>query len=309
MGQVQSSLLLALTSLPVWMVVIRWMWKTSWWLKLGAHVCIAPPYVFLNWLLYREVLTYVAGIEAVAAVERVHTWILVTYGISYVIQFAIYHGVETFRQLQFRERQTAQLVALTREQELAVLKSQINPHFFFNTLNSISAMASSDVETTRSMIAQLGDLLRYAMESSRHNLVPLREELEFVKSYIDLERKRLAERLTVVYDVPDDVLDNLIPALSIQPLVENAIKHGIEPSERGGIISLSVSSDQRSVSVRVHNTALGVDSRTIMPTKNGIGLKNTEARLQTLFGKASEMWYKGTGKEGVEVGFTVPVRR
>jgi len=308
-GQVLSSVLLALASIPAWLIVVQKLYRAGWLWKLGAHVCIAPAYVYVNYALYLQLLSYVAGPEATSAVERVRMWILVTYGISYVVQFALYHGMEAVRQLSFRERQAAALMALAREQELAALKSQINPHFFFNTLNSISAMASSNVEETRTMIARLADLLRYAIDSSKRDLVPLREELEFVQSYIELEQKRLDSRLAVQYDIAENSLNNLIPPLSIQPLVENAIRHGIEPSENGGTISLSISSDHGEMSVRVHDTGAGVRGESGGLKKNGIGLKNTDARLRTIFGDAVGLWSRAPAGGGFEAGFTIPVQR
>ena len=111
-------------------------------------------------------------------VKNVLSWIFYFNLLSYIIQFAIYHGYEILKELRLKERVALQLLAFQKEQELATLKSQINPHFLFNTLNSISAKVSTDVEGTRSMIAQLADLLRYVIEGFKIDLVPLREELQ-----------------------------------------------------------------------------------------------------------------------------------
>lgn len=308
-GQLQSSAIMALTSIPVWLIVVRWMHGVNWLWKLGVHFCVAPLYVSLNYLLYYYSITISTGGAATPSIERVSQWILLTYGIIYVLQFAVYHGIEATRQLRHKERTVMELLALSREQELSALKSQINPHFFFNTLNSISAMASVDVDETRSMIVQLADLLRYTIDSSRRDLVLLREELEFTKAYLNLESKRLSDRLTVEYNVAEKDLDSLIPPMVIQPLVENAIKHGIEPSETGGKISLSISTNGNQMSVSVRDTGVGFQGTKIAASGNGIGLKNTDARLRKLFGETSGLWTNTPAEGGFEVGFTLPLRR
>lgn len=309
LGQVLSSALLGLTSAPVWLLVVREMHASRWWKKLGTHLCIGPLYAYANYLLYELALGYAGGAEAASAVRSVRAWIVFTFASAYLVQFALYHSIEALRQLHVRERRAAELLAAARDQELAALKAQINPHFLFNALNSISAMASSDVDATRKTIARLGDLLRYAMESSKRDLVPLREELQCVASYLALEQQRLGDRLMVRYVVAEGDLDKMIPPLSIQPLVENAVRHGIEPCERGGTVTLTVTSDRRHVAISVRDTGVGVRMGCIDRRRDGIGLANTDARLRTMFGESMGLHCYAPSEGGFEAAFRVPLQR
>ncbi len=307
-GQLQSSAIMALTSIPIWLLVVSRLAGANWLWKLGVHVCVAPLYAYTNYLIYITLLERFAGRGVLASVERVYQWIIFMYGIIYILQFAIYHGVEAIRQLRYREQQAIELLALSREQELAALKSQINPHFFFNTLNSISAMVSLDVNETRSMIAQLADLLRRTIDSAKRDLVPLREELEFTQSYLSLETKRLSDRLTIEYDMPEVDLDWLVPSMVIQPLVENAVKHGIEPSETGGTVRLRIEREDDRIAICIRDTGVGFQGG-MSEVGNGIGLRNTDARLRKLFGESSALWTSMPEQGGFEVGFSLPLKR
>lgn len=308
-GQIMNHLPMALLSVPVWFIIFRWMAGARWWWHAIVHAIVGPAYAAVTFAIFSFWFRLVAGPQAADMVMQQSLWIIQWNFLLYIIQFAIYHVAETTRRLRFKERQMLELLALSREQELATLKSQINPHFLFNTLNSISAMASHDPEETRTMITQLGDLLRYSTDASRKDVVSLREEIAFVKSYVALEAKRLGERLRVVYEICDEGPDVDVPPMVLQPLVENALKHGIEPSEEGGEVVVSITREQGRICVRVKDTGVGFKGVPAAGAGSGIGLKNTDARLRKTFGDESALWTDAPASGGIEAGFSLPERK
>jgi sensor histidine kinase YesM len=210
--------------------------------------------------------------------------------------------------LREKEKLTLELLTLRTEQELATLKAQINPHFLFNTLNSISAMASTDAEETRTMIAQLADLLRYATESSKKDFVPLKNELQFVQDYIALESKRLEDRLTTKFQVDPSLYSYPVPPMILQPLVENAIKHGIAPAEEGGSVHMQIQKETEGISFRISNTGIALSCSDPLATADGVGLKNTDARLRKIFGDPAQLKIQPIAEGGCEVTFMLPLK-
>lgn len=300
---------MALLSIPIWLLIIRGMDEKRWIWKIAAHTLIAPFYAVAIYELYYilvDFLTEGAGTKSLAISSQ---WIILYNFLLYIAQFSIYHAVQTFKKLRYKERQSLALIALAKEQELSALKSQINPHFLFNTLNSISAMISRDPEETRLMIAQLGDLLRYAIDMSKKDFVTLKDELEFTKSYLALESKRLSDRLQIEYNVQPETLSIFIPPMVLQPLVENAIKHGIEPSEKGGMVSLNIAIEQDQLSVVIKDTGVGFQKNSYHISTNKVGLQNTDSRLKTLYGEQYGLLTKTLESEGFEVGFRIPLHR
>jgi len=307
-GQLLPSVFMALLSIPFWWITVRMMSSARWYWTLLVHVPSSLAYAAIVYEANILILQMFSS-EAAQAVAKVREWILFYYFLIYGLQFAIYHGIQTLSRLRFRERQTMELATLSREQQLTVLKSQINPHFFFNTLNSISAMVTEDAEETRAMIAQLADLVRYAIDMSKRDLVPLREELEFVRSYLALESRRFGDRLHVGYKVDPAALDIGVPPLVLQPLAENAITHGIEPSERGGTIEVNISLGGGLMSVCVRDSGVGMRRAPSPTLGDRIGLRNTDARLRNLFGDRFGLWTRPIESGGFEVGFSIPLRR
>jgi two-component system LytT family sensor kinase len=304
---IQSAVKMML-SVPVWFIVIRWMHEKRWYWKGLAHCFLGPIYVGLNF-----------GYQYYVAVwfgSRVHAeplllnpgWTLFFDLFIYIMQFTLYHSYEILRKLRIREKIALELLTLQKERELAILKSQVNPHFLFNTLNSISAMASTDAEETRTMIAQLGDLLRYVIEGTKNDLVPLQKELQFVKDYVDLESKRMGDRLTTEFHVDQSLATFPVPPMTLQPLIENAIKHGITPLEKGVRVTVQIQKSKDAVAFRVSDTGVGVASTDPLSTVSGTGLKNTDARLRMIYGDAARLKISSLKNSGYEVTFSLPAK-
>jgi two-component system, LytTR family, sensor kinase len=295
-----------ITSIPVWFIVIRWMYKKPWYWKVLAHIVLFPLYGIVNSAYqYYVDIWFKSGLYS-GPVQNVISWIVYFNLLTYIIQFAVYHGYEILRELRIKERVALQLLTLQKEQELATLKSQINPHFLFNTLNSISAMVSTNAEETRTMIAQLADLLRYIIEGFKIDLVPLKAELQFIKDYVNLESKRMGDRLTTEFDVDQSLAAFPIPPMILQPLVENAIKHGISPLEEGGRVTLQIQKSKDTVVFRVSDTGVGLSSADPLSAGSGIGLKNIDTRLRRIYGDSAGLEISSPKRSGCEVTFLLP---
>jgi hypothetical protein len=174
----------------------------------------------------------------------------------------------------------------TRDAELRALKSQINPHFLFNCLNSISALTSTDPVRAREMCVLLSDFLRKTLGLGERESITWREELELARTYLEVEQVRFGARLQVEMQVDDACADCQVPPLVLQPLIENAIKHGIATMVDGGIVRLEGHVENGNLAVRVENS---FDPEAPSPRRHGLGLRNVRSRLQTRFGDAARL--------------------
>jgi two-component system sensor histidine kinase ChiS len=195
--------------------------------------------------------------------------------------------------------------------EAAWLQAQIQPHFVFNTLNTIASL--SDTDTTRMVILleKFGEYLRTSFENrNRDRVVPLHHELELLRAYVYIEQERFGDRLQVVWHVPNHINIEL-PPLSIQPLVENAVRHGVLTRTRGGIVTISISENDDHVEISIVDDGKGMDKQKLESLlvsnpnkKNGIGLINTDRRLKQIYGKGLQI--RSSLDEGTSVTFTIP---
>jgi signal transduction histidine kinase len=200
----------------------------------------------------------------------------------YWVILAVSHAFDYYRKLNERELKTAELEKSLTQAKLRALQSQLNPHFLFNTLHTISALMHIDVEKADRMVAKLSDLLRYALDSTDEHEVPLRDEITFLKRYLEIEQTRFGDRLTVTMDIPADTWDAKVPNLILQPIVENAIRHGIEPHARPGKIHLSARRENGQLTLEVRDNGAGLKPN--HTRREGIGTSNTRLRLQQLYG-------------------------
>ena len=214
-------------------------------------------------------------------------WILG--GLLSLLSAAGYYLVMAIERAGASERQALAAASLAREAELRALKAQINPHFLFNSLNSISALTSADAGRAREMCVLLGDFLRRTLALGGRDeraLVPLREELDLIAAYLAVEQVRFGERLEVRRQIEADTLELKLPPLLLQPLVENAVVHGIAPRLEGGRITIEATRASGRMHLRVRNP---VDEDAIARGGNGVGLANVRGRLQALFDGAASL--------------------
>ena len=197
---------------------------------------------------------------------------------------------------------TFKLQSLVKELELKTIKSHINPHFIFNALNSIRALVDENPSRARTAITELSNILRSSMQTEKLETVPLERELSIVRDYLALEKMRFEERLSIELDIKESTLQQPIPPMMLQTLVENAIKHGISKKESGGIIKVSSDFINNHHELSVQNTGqLGN-----YPNSNGFGLKSTEDRLNLLYQGKASFAIKNINNEMVESRITMP---
>jgi two-component system, LytTR family, sensor kinase len=216
-------------------------------------------------------------------------------------------AITNFRSSQERERRAAELEARLTSAKLQALRMQINPHFLFNTLNSIAALVYVNPRAADEMLGDLSELLRRALDSMEEQEVPLAQELEFIGAYLSLEQKRFGERLRVEQSVPDELMKALVPALILQPLVENAVRHGIEPRRGPGLISIEAKQEHKHLHLIVRDNGRGLPGADLNNSgRRGIGLANTQARLRALYGQDQSFSFGGAEPQGCRVDIHLP---
>ncbi|HRI12557.1 MAG TPA: histidine kinase [Verrucomicrobiota bacterium] len=216
-------------------------------------------------------------------------------------------AITNFRSSQERERQAAELAARLTSAQLQALRMQINPHFLFNTLNSIAALVYVNPRAADEMLGDLSELLRRSLDSMEEQEVPLAQELEFIGAYIGIEQRRFGERLQVELSVSDELMKALVPALILQPVIENAIRHGIEPQRGPGLISIKATREAEHLHLVIRDNGRGLPGEDVdSSARRGIGLANTQARLQGLYGQDQSFSFGRAEPEGCRVDIRLP---
>lgn len=227
---------------------------------------------------------------------------------QYVITVAVYYIIRYFQRLQKREQEKGELALKNREMQLSLLKSQINPHFLFNTLNSINMLVGSSKEHARKVITQLSDIFRYALDSHGDQLVKLIHEIDFIDNYIKIQQVRFGQRLKFVKQVDFTCLGVKVPPMILQPLIENAVKYGIAPKDEGGTITLIVKRFNQTIFFEVKDDGLGTNAKKVMDgTSSGVGIKNTDKRLRNTYGPGAGLRIRST-EQGYSVSFFIPLK-
>lgn len=234
-----------------------------------------PRVIFFN--LDRELLVY---------------WIIVV----------ISHAVDYYQRYREGELRASQA-------QLHALKMQLHPHFLFNALHSISALVHSDPDAADKMIARLGDFLRLTLDAAAAQEVPLRQEIEFLNCYLEIERIRFRDRLTTSLDVDTQTLECRVPNLILQPIVENAIRHGVAPRSAPGRVEVRAERRDGALRLQVRDNGKGLPTDGACATKGGgVGLSNTRARLQQLYGGAYRFEIENDPEGGTLVTLEIPFR-
>ena len=194
-----------------------------------------------------------------------------------------WHAATYYRESRDRQVRAAELESLLHQAQLQALRSQLNPHFLFNALHSIAELVHADPKLAEQLLVRLGELLRQVLNSAAQPVVPLAEELEFIRGYLDIEQMRLGDRLQLEWDVEPAVLAARVPSLILQPLVENAIQHGVAPTARPGAVTIRARRDGDLLLLEVRDTGPGMSAEDF-ERRRGIGITNTRARLERLYG-------------------------
>lgn len=227
--------------------------------------------------------------------------------VYWVIVCAVY-ALTYYRRSQERERKALELSASLAQARLQALKMQLHPHFLFNALNAIATLLHKDPHAADDMIANLSNLLRLALDRSELQEVSLRKELEFLDCYLDIEQMRLGDRLRVEKKIEPAAMNAQVPVMILQPLAENAIRHGIEPMRNPGVVTIRAEREGMFLNLTVSNTGTGVFGAAPAANRPGIGLANTRARLQELYGANAQLIMQPAADGGFSVSLQIPLR-
>jgi len=203
----------------------------------------------------------------------------------YLTIASLCHSLAYFRRSQQRDRHALELESQLGQARLQAFRMQLHPHFLFNALNAISTLVQTQPGAAREMIGSLGQMLRLSLDSGSRLEVPLEQELKFLDSYLEIEQIRFGDRLKVIHDIAPETWLGLVPTFILQPLVENAIRHGIEPDLSPGTIEIRARCTKGALTVTIRDTGVGLAEKEPdgLTTQNGIGIANTRGRLQSLY--------------------------
>jgi two-component system LytT family sensor kinase len=231
-------------------------------------------------------------------------------GIYMLIALSSY-AFSYYRRYRESQLRTLQLESQLSHSQLQALKMQLHPHFLFNTLHSISALLNKDPESARKMITRLGDFLRLTLENSGSQEVTLEQEMTFLRCYLEIERVRFQDRLVTHVDVAKQTLDAKVPNLILQPIVENAIRHGIAPRSTPGVIEIEAERRNSTLRIQVRDNGPGLPSHRTSENmfKKGLGLANTEKRLEQLYGAAHLLDLSDHPEGGLVVTLEIPFHK
>ncbi|HEY6362551.1 MAG TPA: histidine kinase [Vicinamibacterales bacterium] len=216
------------------------------------------------------------------------------------------HALDFHRESQEQRVAAAQLGTRLAEARLQSLQSQLHPHFLFNTLHTISALMHRDTEAADAMLARLSDLLRLSLDRISTQQVTLKEEMDFLQKYLEIERTRFGDRLAVRFDVEAETLDASVPNLLLQPLVENSIRHGIAQKVGGGLLEIRAGREESELCLLVRDTGPGLSAATLSALNTGVGLTNTRSRLEELFPGRHRFEFHEPPEGGLAVKIRIP---
>jgi len=271
--------------------------------KLACQMSSSFLAHIIGWLIPIWIASLIVGFSLFR--KEVLIWLGI-FIVFVIIAHSIHQLVTFYRELREKDVLEEKLKTLAAQAELKALRAQINPHFLFNSLNTIASLISTNPSKAEEAVERLADIFRYALSASDKEFVTLRDELDFVDSYLDIEKARFGDKLKVRKDVSPEILATPIPNLILQPLVENSIKHGF--AENGEVrIEISGYIDGNSVKVEIKDKGKGVPEEIRMGIyTNGTGLRNVNERLQKIYGDDCGLEIKENKPSGTVAAVTIP---
>jgi two-component system LytT family sensor kinase len=322
---------------PPWLLLfgfelVSWL---PWVLATPIVIFLAQRYPIVRGISVRAVAIHIAAFAAVSAATETwsatlqvllnpwgnkqwptfaHTWTttlifqVVTFLIAYALILTVTYVIDARESMARQVTETARLNEELSKAQLAALRRQMEPHFMYNTLNSIAGLVRDDRnDAAVSMIVGLSEFLRRASEDSHRSQVTLLEEVEYLQRYLEIQKVRFGERLQVSVDIPAELLRAQVPNLLLQPLVENAIKHGIAKRVAGGTVRVAGACQNGNLCLSVYNDGPSLPINW-EAAQTGVGIGNLRTRLQILHGKESELQLRSADPGGVEVVVRLPFR-
>ena len=219
----------------------------------------------------------------------------------------LYFGIKYYLQLQEQTEQTLKAISAAHQAQLKMLRYQLNPHFLFNTLNAISTLILDGAnETANKAVSRLSDFLRYTLDNDPMSSVTLGSELSAIDLYLEIEKVRFGDRLIIEKSIEAKAQDALLPSLILQPLIENAIKYAITPSEEGGTLQISARVQHKTLVLQVSDSGPGLGNGNNGQKSSGVGLKNTRERLQQRYGDAQAFALAPNEPTGLRITINIP---
>jgi sensor histidine kinase YesM len=282
--------------------------KQTWRRSLMIHALAAGffaafvlfTYTMLRYLFFRD-----EGAPSLMSAYR--NLLIIEFHASLLIYSAIvgiYYGLNYYREYKKRELAAAQLETQLSQAQLDALRKQLHPHFLFNTLNTVSILMEEDAKAAREILVRLSDLLRITLDKNKAHEVALRQELDFLNSYLEIEQIRFQDRLRVQMEIDPKTLNARVPDLLLQPLVENAIRHGIAPRIAPGVVEIRAERVNGDLRLEVRDNGKGFDDQ--LANDKGVGISNTRARLLQLYGERQQFEIGSLDGGGTRVKITIP---
>ena len=342
-----SVLLGTLFALQEWMTMRLWSYRMSigllfsaWWMQyfLWGVIC---------WLLWRwcgpwiqranafRIFTQVLPLSIVASVIEEMIWVAcfprlplnrphMTYWhrlafhldaefidslVIFWCVFALFRGVGYYQKFREKEAAAAQLSVQLAQAQMAALRMQLNPHFLFNTMNSISSLMRTDIAAADTMLEQLGSLLRITLERGEVQFIRLNDEMEFVEMYLAMQERRFTGRVHQQLWVHPELHDALVPTMILQPLIENAYTHGLSRLDSNGLLHIEATREDSHLTLSVLNNGAGLNSNSSKVSDGqGVGLANIKSRLQLHYGDQHTFSIREVARDQVEVTITFPLQ-
>lgn len=292
-------LLKAILTYPIWWLLFKTLKKWNTRNKILLHIVLMPAFVFV-WQQSYYIVCEAIGFGHLRGPAA--AWDIYIPGLFYVVQFGIMHSYSYYQENQRKLKLEGELRSAALKSELSALKAQLNPHFLYNVFNTISASVPAKNEKTRHMIAELSDLFRYQLKASKVERVPLHEELDFVKKYLELEKERFEDRLQIEFDVDFNIMEEMVPPMLLQPLVENSIKHGLSSLIEGGLIIIRIKKKEAKLYFEISDTGVGIKNKETVFGK-GIGLTNTKLRLEKIY--QTSLTLTDNSPRGLKISFEI----
>lgn len=271
------------------------------WRSLPVHVAASLGISIVKLVIDRVIRKVLFGFSTYLLISSVAPNVLFYWGIV-----AAAHGLGYYRASKERELRASQLETRLAKARLQLLQMQLHPHFLFNTLHTISELVHDDPETADHMITALSELLRETLSAGDGREVTLRREMDVLRRYLDIQRARFAERLQFDIEIDPRALDALVPMLLLQPIVENAIHHGLGSRAAAGRVGIAAHPDGERLVIRIADNGRGLDAN--REWREGIGLGNTRARLEQLYGSAHTVSIENAADGGAIVTVSIPWR-
>jgi LytS/YehU family sensor histidine kinase len=281
-------------------------YRGKWSSCLIIHVLAALVFSFFQIMLHavfdQLLIHHVFSREAITRAAT--AFFIRTYHFGLLVYFIVIFAQNLAEYYKDQAVHASEMESRLTQAQLNSLKMQLQPHFLFNTLHAISALIKEDPQTAESMLARLSELLRFSLRSGNLQEVPLREEMKILDLYLDIERMRFHDRLTILTDIESQVMSAYVPNLILQPLVENSIRHGISKHLGSGVITIRAKKMNDSLLMVVQDNGKGIPDH----IREGVGLSTTRARLQQLYGSHHQFEMSSGEEKGVVVSIQIPYR-